>query len=214
MAKQSLVNVYGMLLRTHGDPSDLWHQWCLRDKAEPLRQLVAIGAILVQRTSWKNADLALRNLKAQGLLSLNKLSEIRDPSFLVPYTKPAGFHQTKPRRLIEFSSFVIEGYKTLSAMRNEAISTLRPFLLDVYGIGPETADTILLYALDMPSFVIDAYTRAWLQAQGYRNHAASYDELKTWFESSVPCDVRLYQNFHILIIVDQKGKEGSWMEEV
>ncbi len=212
MQQNNLHSAYQRLLNKHGDPSELWPQWCAKEKDEELRQLVAFGAILTQRTSWRNADMALRNLKGQNILSLESLSQTSDPSSIATYTHPAGFHQTKPKRLIEFSKFVRDNYRSLSEMRDQPIPNLRSELLEVYGIGPETADTILLYALDLPSFVIDAYTRRWLEKSNIPGYDQSYDELKSMFETSLPVDVETYQNFHILIIVDQKGREASKME--
>lgn len=214
MHQDDLLQTYQDLLSKHGNPSKLWPQWCAKEKGEELRQLVALGAILTQRTSWRNADLALRNLKNQNLLSLHALSQISDPSILQPHTHPAGFHQTKPRRLVEFSKFVVNTYGTLSKMKNADPHTLHSQLLDTYGIGPETADTILLYALDLPSFVVAAYTRRWLEKKHNKIHSSSYGDIKEMFEYSLPKDVEIFQNFHILIIVDQKGMDGSKMELV
>ena len=214
IVKNLLHDSYRSLLKTHGDPTVLWPQWCARGKDENLRQLVVLGAILTQRTSWRNADLALRNLKREELLSLKLLADISNPSSLAPYTHPAGFHQTKPKRLIEFSKFVVNTYGSLENMRDQPITKLRNELLEVYGIGPETADTILLYALDQPSFVIDAYTRRLLQKNEFPEHDIPYADLKSLFEKSLPQDLEIYQNYHILIIADQKGSEASKMEIV
>ena len=207
-----IYSAYLSLLEKHGNPTDLWPQWCAQEKDEPLRQLVAIGAILVQRTSWRNADLALRKLKTANLLSFESLASEISPVELADHVKSAGFHQTKPKRLIALAEYIGENYQTLSQMKEtREIETLREQLLQVYGIGPETADTILLYALDMPSFVIDEYTRRWLEKTGLTDRDLPYDEIKTWFEDSLPPDVGIYQNYHILVMVDQKGREASVM---
>lgn len=212
MISSNLSKTYSDLLAKHGNPSLLWPQWCASPKDEYLRQLVAVGAILVQRTNWRNADRALRNLKSAEKLSLEAISQIKNDT-LASLTKPAGFHTTKPRRLIEFSRFVIENYGTMTKMANSDTQSLREKLLDVYGIGPETADTILLYALDKPSFVIDEYTRRWVK-KNFAMDERNYDKLKHFFENNLPADVAIFQNFHILIIVDVKGMEGSKMELV
>lgn len=206
-----LFTIYQSLLQKHGDPVELWPQWCSRNKDERLRQLVAMGAILVQRTNWRNADIALRNLKKTGLLSLDALASEISPSDLAVFIKPAVFHTTKPRRLIEFSRFVTERYASLTRMRKVRLPTLRKELLNVYGIGPETADTILLYALDMPSFVVDEYTRRWLRMNNITGSDRSYDSIKQMFESSLPQKVTVYQNFHILLIAEQKSSESCKM---
>jgi endonuclease-3 related protein len=211
MNNNSIQQRYLKLLANHGHPAELWPQWCDQHKTEALRQLVAIGAILTQRTSWHNAHLALVNLKSADLLSLDRMADVQNLETLTQAIKPAGFHTTKPRRLQAFSRFVQEQDLTLEQMRNTPVDQLRPQLLDVYGIGPETADTILLYALDLPSFVIDEYTRRFVAKYELADPTSSYDDLKQTFEAALPHRVEVYQNYHILIIVDQKGKQHSLM---
>ena len=101
-----------------------------------------------------------------------------------------------------------------AAMLDEDIKILRNKLLQVYGIGPETADTILLYALDKPTFVIDEYTKRFVEKYKLSTENKTYDYPKEMFEDVLPKDVVLYQNYHVLIIVDAKGKEASRMEKV
>lgn len=178
-----------------------------------LRELIAIGAILTQRTSWHNADLALRNLKREKLLSLHKIANLPNLNQLIELVRPAGFYQTKPKRLFDFCSFVANDYGGLENLTKEDLEAAREKLLTLNGIGPETADTLLLYALDRPSFVIDEYTKRLVKK---RKLAAkfTYDHLKTLFETNLPRNVKIYQDLHVLIIIEEKGKAGSVMKEI
>lgn len=205
--------LYCQLLKKHGAPVKLWSQWCAKKKTPSLRELITIGAILTQRTSWHNTDLALRNLKKEHLLSLQKIASLKDLKKLIGLIRPAGFYQTKPRCLFDFCFFIVKKYKKLSHFGQEDSKIAREKLLSLKGIGPETADTILLYGLDQPTFIIDEYTKRFVKK---RNLSAelSYDELKGFFEKNLPRNTRIYQNYHALIIIEQKGREGSKMEKV
>jgi endonuclease III related protein len=204
---------YQELFRVYGEPIGLWPQWCAKEKDEELRQLIALGAILVQRTSWKNAEMALKNLKKAGLADLRKIAYLTDLKELKNSIRSAGFYQTKPKRLQEFSKFVVNNYKDLSHMMGEDKDELRNQLLSVYGVGPETADTLLLYSLDKPSFIVDAYTKKFIKKYNLCG-GTQYDEVKDYFESGLPNDLHVYQNYHVFIIVDDKGKDWCIMEEV
>jgi endonuclease-3 related protein len=98
-------------------------------------------------------------------------------------------------------------------MAQENMLDLRRQLLSVYGIGPETADTILTYALDKPSFIIDEYAKRFVQKYKLTNKLL-YGDLKEFFEWSLPSDLEIYRNYHILMIIDQKGKEPSMMKTI
>lgn len=205
--------LYQELYKKYGDPVKIWPQWCSKKKDNRLRDLITIGAVLTQRTNWHNADIALRNLKRKKFLSLKRISELKSFNELTELIRPAGFWQTKPRRLFGLASFVIEKYGDLERMRKEDLSSLRKKLVSLYGIGPETADVILLYALDKPSFVIDEYTRRLVLKRKLFEKTA-YDSLKKLFENSLPRDAAIYQNYHALIIVDQKGKKDTKMSVI
>lgn len=208
-----ISKLYKELHKKHGDPVELWPQWCAKKKDKRLRDLIAIGAILTQRTSWRNANIALNNLKSKGLLSLEEISNLKSTDKLTELVRPAGFYQTKPKRLFEFAKFVIEKYGNLEKMTKEDLNSLREILLNLYGIGPETADVILLYVLDKPSFVIDEYTKRFV-AKNRLSELTSYEGLKELFENSLPRDIKIYQNYHMLIILEQKGREHTKMEVV
>ena len=201
-------------LKQKYDPAEkFWPQWCAPKKPPKIRELIAIGAILTQRTSWHNADLALRNLKKEKLLSLPKIANLPDLDQLTELVRPAGFYQTKPKRLFNFCSFVIKEYGSLENLMKENLEVAREKLLTLNGIGPETADTLLLYALDKPSFVIDEYTKRLVKKRKLATNFA-YDHLKKLFEDNLPSDVKLYQDLHALIIIEQKGEAGSVMRKV
>ena len=209
----NIYQLYLQLYEKHGDPKSLWPQWCTKKKTESLREIIALGAILTQRTSWHNANFALTNLKKKKLLSIKKIAEIDKPEKLKELIRPAGFYQTKPKRLLAFSSFIINEYGGLKKFMDEELQVAREKLLSLYGIGPETADTILLYALDKPTFVIDEYTRR-LVKQKKLSDDLTYTFLKNLFEKNLPRDITIFQNFHALIIIEQKGRKGSIMEIV
>jgi endonuclease-3 related protein len=190
-----------------------WPQWCAKRKTDGLREIIVIGAILTQRTGWYNANLALKNLKKANLLSLSKIASLPNLKRLGKLIRPVGFYQTKPKRLFALASFITEEYGSLKEFAKESLTRARDKLLSVYGIGPETADTILLYALDKPSFVIDEYTRRLVKKRKL-SQKPDYDSLKELFEKSLPRDVGVFQKFHALIIIDQKGGKQSLMEVV
>ncbi|MFZ5366581.1 MAG: endonuclease III domain-containing protein [Patescibacteria group bacterium] len=212
-ASNKIFKLYLDFLQKHGSPEKFWPQWCALRKSPKQRELIAIGAILTQRTSWHNADLSLRNLKKAGLLSLKKVSDLDNYNQLRELIRPAGFYQSKPRRLYDFCSFIIKEYSSLEKFMKEDLKIAREKLLSLYGIGPETADTILLYALDRLSFVIDEYTKRLVKKRGLAT-SFTYDYLKDFFERNLPQEVKAYQEFHALIIVEEKGKASSIMKRV
>lgn len=161
---------------------------------------VAVGAILTQNTAWPNVEKAIANLKEAGLLDPAKLAALPAPA-VAPLIKPAGYYNVKAERLRQFLDFLFEEYGgDVAAMAQEALVTIRPKLLAVRGVGPETADSILLYACGLPTFVVDAYTYRVLRRHGLTDDAATYDELKELFESNLEADVRLYNEYHALLV--------------
>lgn len=204
---------YLQLYEKYGDPKELWPQWCAKEKTDSLREIISIGAILTQRTSWHNADLALINLKKKNLLSIAKIAAVDNPEKLKNLIRPAGFYRTKPKRLFTFASFIVKEYGKLKNFMDEDLQVAREKLLNLYGIGPETADTILLYALDKPTFIIDEYTKRFVKQKNISCDLA-YGSLKGFFEKNLPKDAIIFQKFHALIIIEQKGRKGSIMEIV
>lgn len=213
MKTSKIFKIYRNLLSVHGEPVRFWPQWCAEEKDKKLREVIALGVILTQRMSWRNVHLALENLKRKNLLSLKKVAALQNLDLLTELIRPAGFFQTKPKRIYGFCKFIVDKYGDLENFRKEKLSVARAKLLNLYGIGPETADAILLYALDKPTFVIDEYTKRLVKKEKLAGKF-DYDYLKNLFEKGLPKNVTLYRNFHALIIIDQKGEEKSVMEKV
>ncbi len=159
---------------------------------------VAVGAVLTQNASWSAVERAIIRLKSHRLLSLARLARL-SPSELAPLIKPAGLYHVKARRLHGLLKYLTTrgGFAGLRRMRT---STLRTELLAIHGIGQETADSILLYALNRPVFVIDAYTRRVLYRYGLIQGNEPYDVLRHWFQSTLPADTYLFNEYHALLV--------------
>ena len=183
-------------------PKGQWKLWCKRPKTEREREEVIIGAILTQRTNWRNVELAINNLKRVKINSLNNIYRLSAKK-LAPLIKSSGFYQTKSQYLFNLAKFVVKNHGGLEKIRKTELKTLREELLKLKGIGPETADSILLYALDKPIFVIDEYTRRLVKKRGLADNL-SYPFLQKLFEENLKKDFRLYQDFHALIVIDGK----------
>lgn len=166
---------------------------------------IVVGAVLVQNTSWKNVERAIANLREAGLMSPQALYALPAEE-LAEQIRPAGYFQVKTRRLRNLLRFVIEEYDgSLDAMFRRDLSTLREQLLSIHGIGPETADAILLYTGGLPTFVVDTYTHRVLARHGWIGYDAEYDEIKSYFEGQLPADAPLYNEYHALLV--RVGKE-------
>jgi len=166
---------------------------------------VIIGAILTQNTNWTNVALALTGLKAGGLLNPRALREMPEGE-LAGRIRSAGYFNVKARRLKNFLDFFSHHFQdSLEKMAAADLPSLRTALLTVKGIGPETADSILLYALHKPTFVVDAYTFRILSRHLPIPEACSYEELQELFMENLPAEVSLYQEFHALLV--RLGKE-------
>lgn len=195
--------IYRRLKKKYGKPQGQWGLWCKRPKTEGEREEVMMGAILTQRTNWKNVELALGNLKREKMNSLKALCQL-GPEKLASLIKPAGFYRTKAQYLFHLAQFVIEKYGWVEEIKKAKLKELREKLLKLKGIGPETADSILLYALDKPVFVIDEYTKRLLKEKNLLKNK-SYHFLQKLFEENLRKDFRLYQDFHALIVIDGKN---------
>ncbi len=161
---------------------------------------VILGAILTQNTNWKNVALALTDLKAEGLLDPQVLRAMPDAE-LAQRLRPAGYFNIKTQRVKNFLDFFYRQFHdSLEEMAQEDLGTMRAALLTVKGIGPETADSILLYALNQPTFVVDAYTYRVLSRHNLAPEAPSYEELQALFMDHLPADVPRYQEFHALLV--------------
>jgi endonuclease-3 related protein len=166
---------------------------------------IMIGAVLVQNTAWKNVERAIANLRDTGLMEPHALYSV-PPEELAEMIRPAGYFQVKTRRLRNLLTFVIEEYDgSLDAMFRTDLATLRNELLVINGIGPETADAILLYAGGLATFVVDTYTHRVLARHGWIGYDADYHAIKDYFEDALPLDANLYNEFHALLV--RVGKE-------
>jgi endonuclease-3 related protein len=199
MKKLPLVKVAEILQETYGDP-----KWWPADT--PFE--VGVGAILTQNTNWKNVEKAIQNLKFRNLLHPRGIVEV-DLSTLRELIRPAGYFVQKGDRLKRFSRFWLENLgEDPRALPPESWSTpsLREALLKIRGIGPESADSILLYAFSRLSFVVDAYTVRFLFRLNHLDPPFSYDEIKQYCEENLPRDLLLWNRIHAQIVVHGKTR--------
>jgi len=161
---------------------------------------VMVGAVLVQNTSWKNVERALANLRDAGVLDPHLLYRLPVPE-LELLLQPAGYFRVKAKRLRNLLQFVIERFDgSLDAMREVDGGQLREELLAINGIGPETADSILLYALGKPVMVVDAYTHRIWARHGWIDYDVDYHRLQEEVVAGLPEEVPLFNELHALIV--------------
>jgi len=166
---------------------------------------VALGAILTQNTNWNNVARAIGVLKDQDLLSPQAIHDLPEAE-LARLIQPAGYYNIKARRIRNFLDFLANHYgNSMTRLAAADLEVLRPALLTVKGVGPETADSILLYALSKPTFVVDAYTFRIMSRHGLIPEACTYEELRQLFMEHLPARVDLYQEYHALLV--RLGKE-------
>lgn len=162
---------------------------------------IAVGAILTQNTAWRNVEKAILNLKEAGVLSARKLEQLSQVQ-LAMLIRPAGFFNVKEKRLRHFLAYLKKEHRlSMSSMKNYSLGKLRKQLLDVHGIGEETADSILLYACNKPTFVVDAYTRRILSRHGLISKTARYEDMRQLFMQNLPPEIDLYNDFHAQIVM-------------
>ena len=186
------MNVYNLLLKNHGRQS--WWPCRTGNKFE-----ICVGAILTQNTNWSNAEKAIDNLIKAGCMDAKKIGSIKI-KHLESLIRPSGFYKQKAKRLKEFSIFIL----THGSIKKFLKNVRRDELLAANGIGPETADSILLYACEKPFFVVDAYTRRMFSSLGQIKANADYEDIRKFFEENIPSDVNLYKEFHALIVKHSK----------
>jgi endonuclease III related protein len=184
----------------------LWETWGPQDwwpGDTPFE--VVVGAILTQNTNWGNVARAIAALKDQDLLEPRALHDLPEAE-LARLIRPAGYYNVKARRLRNFLDFLGTHYgHSMAQLAASDLSSLRPALLSIKGVGPETADSILLYALEKPTFVVDAYTFRILSRHGLLDEACSYEDLRQLFMEHLPARVDRYQEYHALLV--RLGKE-------
>ncbi len=188
--------MYGRMRDYFGDPG-----WWPGDT--PFE--VMVGAILTQSASWDNVVRAIDNLKREGLMDPVSISS--SPKDLIEaLIRPSGFYRQKAERLKRFCSYLVERYGgDVGNMKERDMWELREELLSLKGIGKETCDSILLYALEKPIFVVDAYTHRILNRHGFIPEDATYDEIQEMFMNSLPRDTRLFNEFHALFVLTGKS---------
>lgn len=191
---QALPRFYATLLQNFGPQG--W--WPARTRWE-----VIWGAILTQNTTWRNAALALKNLRAAGLIAWRRMrhASVND---LEPLVRPAGFYRQKARTLHDFARWIEQTHGgSLDALFARGPAA-RAQLLALKGIGPETADAILLYAGHQPVFVADAYTRRILARHQLLSPAADYHSAQQFLHQHLAADEALYNEFHALLVETAK----------
>lgn len=200
-----IEKLYKELSDKYGIPGGQWKLWCKRPKTVVEKEEVIIGALLTQRTNWNNVERVIDNLKKAGRCSLLEIYNLgkKNVKGLEDLIKPSGFYRQKAGYLFGLTKFIVESYKSIEKMEQESLDELRKELLRVKGLGRETVDDILLYALGKPVFVIDEYTRRLVKRHELAK-TFSYEFLQQLFEENLPRDYCLYQDFHALIIIEEK----------
>jgi len=161
---------------------------------------VIVGAILTQNTNWGNVERAIVSLQRENLLSLERLRKISS-SVLARHIRSCGYYNIKARRLKNFVDFVFCQYDgSLERMRRQPLVRLREHILSVNGVGPETADSILLYAFRKPIFVVDAYTQRILRRHGIINGPQDYHQMQQIFMRRLPREPQLFNEYHALLV--------------
>ena len=161
---------------------------------------IAVGAILTQNTAWTNVERAISNLKTKELLAPDVILACRIER-LHRALKPSGYFRVKTKRLRNFCRYLAKEHEgSMEKMAQRPLGELREQLLGVSGIGPETADDILLYACEKPIFVVDAYTRRILSRHGLAESTAKYEDLQSLFHRHLERDVHLFKEYHGLIV--------------
>ncbi|MFH0940938.1 MAG: endonuclease III domain-containing protein [Candidatus Omnitrophota bacterium] len=189
--QKQLFNIYEGLYKHFGP-----QRWWPADSAFE----VVVGAILTQNTSWANVERAIANLKKARCLTFQKMRRLDDKK-LARLIRPAGYYNIKAKRLKNFCEFFNKNYAgSFRRMKRKSVARLRQELLNVNGIGPETADSILLYALEKPVFVVDAYTRRIMSRHRLLGQGDGYDAIQGLFMESLPANAGLFNEYHALLV--------------
>ncbi len=192
---QALLKIYNSLLNDYGRQA--W--WPTHRSFQPKEWEICVGAILTQNTNWRNVEKALDVLLENKIISPEKTLGIKTEE-LEKHIRSSGFYRQKAIRLRTLAQFILS-FGSFSEFNKKV---KREELLKVKGIGPETCDSILLYACNRPFFVIDAYTRRFVRSLGMKTKqtkaGGDYESLRSHFEARLPRDVALYKEFHALIV--------------
>ena len=193
--RTTLKRYYALMARRYG-PTGWW------PGDTPFE--IAVGAILTQNTAWRNVEMAIANLKAARLLTPHAI--VGAPvAVLESAVRPSGYFRVKARRLRAFCAHLDVKYGgSMKRMARRPLPALREELLAIHGIGPETADDILLYACGHPVFVVDAYTRRLLVRHGHAEPEIRYEAMRALFENHLDADLNLFREYHALIVYTGK----------
>ena len=192
---QQLIEIYRLLFARYGPQ----HWWPGDSPFE-----VIVGAILTQSAAWGNVEKAISNLKQAGALTPTSLRQI-PPDNLAELIYPSGYYKAKALKLKSFVARLAEAHQdSLERLFSLETKQLREELLSIHGIGPETADSIILYAARKPVFVIDAYTRRILSRLGLSPSRDDYTSFQSQFMENLPADEKLFNEYHALLV--QVGK--------
>lgn len=190
--RKQLMAMYRALFKAYGPQ----HWWPGDTPFE-----VMVGAVLTQNTAWVNVEKAIKNLKRERLLSPARLRAVA-PRRLAQFIRPSGYFNIKADRLANLMAFLAARYGgSLTRMLRDDPRELRKGLLLVNGIGPETADSIMLYAAGKPVFVVDAYTKRIFSRHGLVSEGAGYDDVQRLFMGSLPGDAGLFNEYHALLVM-------------
>jgi len=191
LQERKLLEIYNILLVSFGHRK--W--WPGETPFE-----VMVGAVLTQNTSWSNVEKAISEMKIRGFLTSKKLA-CADMREVEDAIKSSGYYRQKAERIVLLAKHV-ERYGSLNEMFAKPLAELREEVLSLKGVGPETADSILLYAAEKPVFVVDAYTRRVFSRIGILPNAEemNYEEVRSFFEENLPADVRIFNDFHAQIV--------------
>jgi endonuclease-3 related protein len=196
MSSEVLTDIYRLLFEEFG-PQQWW--------PGQTRFEIITGAILTQNTNWANVEKAINNLKSADCLTPEKLHHL-DQTQLAQLIRPSGYYNIKAKRLKNFINWLFTNYNgRLTDLESIDTERLREELLSIKGIGRETADSILLYAFDRPIFVVDTYTARITFRHELISPEADYEQLQELFESSLPADTQLFNEYHALLV--RVGKE-------
>jgi len=191
MPMNSVLSIYKTLYAHYGN----LHWWPAKTPYE-----IMVGAVLTQNTAWGNVEKAIARFGDR--LSPQFVQDV-DTEELMDIIRPAGFFKQKAAYLKSVTAWFAKYGFDIPTVQNETLEKLRPELLAVKGVGKETADSILLYALGYPTFVVDAYTHR-LCARYSVDAGKSYDDVKAYFEDNLPRDAEIYNNYHALIVINGK----------
>lgn len=189
--KSILTDIYTRLFSCYGPQ----HWWPARTRFE-----VIVGAILTQSAAWSNVEKAIENLRQAGKLSPAALRQV-SPAELAGLIYPCGYYNVKARKLQAFVRWLGEKYAdNLDRLFAQDSASLRRQMLDIYGIGEETADSIMLYAGNKPVFVIDAYTRRIIDRLGLSPTGKTYAAYQALFAAHLPAEAGLFNEYHALLV--------------